>query len=199
MFYYIQDNKIIATSETKLKINDTVEEVEIEEVIENAILEEGKIIPYVESLEYKKILEEENKEVIEDNILDQEIEKFKNIWYDYEIIDGKVVKLDTEKNKQIDFNIWLSIINSEFLRDLEAFTSKYTLEEMQTWDLKVREAEKVIAGGESTILDTLQIPGRTTLDLSKMILENSANYFRIYTEAEKKKTLALQELKKQFI
>lgn len=199
MFYYIQDKKIIAISETKLRVNKTVEEIEIEGTIENPILEEGKIIPYTESLEYKNKLEEEAKEIIVNNDLEEEIKLLESIGYDYEIIDGKAVKTDTENNKQIDFNLWVSIINADFIKDLEIFTSKYSQEEMQTWDLKVREAEKVVAWGTSEILDALEIPGRSTLDLANIILENSANYFKVYTEAEKKKTLALQELKKQFI
>lgn len=199
MFYYIQDKRIIAISETKINVNKTVKEIEIKGVIENPVLEEGQIIPYLDSLEYKLKLEEENKQIIIDPILEEEKQKLEAFWYDYEVIEGKVVKLDTPKNKQIDFEIGVSNINAEFKKTLEIFTSQYSQEEMQTWDLKVREAEKVIAGGTSTILDSLEIPGRTTLDLANIILKNSAIYFSVYMEAEKKKTLALQELKKQFI
>lgn len=132
---------------------------------------------------------------VEDDFLNQfphNIEK-----YSFEEKDWKIVWLfeETQESKEIAFNNWLNFINSQFLKDLEVFTSQYSQEEMQTWDLKVREAEKVIAGGTSTILDALEIPGRTTLDLAKGILQNSAIYFKVYTEAEKKKTLAIQELK----
>lgn len=199
MFYYTQDKTIIATSETKIRINTKlVKEVEIKEKIENPILEEGKIIDFKDS---KKFLEEEEKKRIEEEKkieenLQEEKKNLESIGYEVEIKDGVVVKKTTENNNKIDFSIEIEKINVVFRGKLRGFTKNYTSEEIQTWDLKVREAEKVIAGEKSNILDALIIPGRTTLELAKKVLENSAIYFKVYTDAEKEKTLAVKELEK---
>lgn len=68
-------------------------------------------------------------------------------------------------------------IQNRFENILEGFTRKYTQQERDMWDLKRSEAEKVVSGSHSEILDVeASISGENVLDIAKKIIKKSNEY-----------------------
>lgn len=68
-------------------------------------------------------------------------------------------------------------IQNRFFNILEKYTAKYTQQERDMWDLKRVEAEKVVSGAGSAILDVeASIAGESVIDIANKIIKKSDEY-----------------------
>ena len=140
----------------------------------NGVFQKVKIT--YDSEEYKKLSEGEKILTLKEDM-----------WIDE---DKTLAELELEKEKQKE----KEEIVKEFQEYLSSIISKYTEEERQTWELKVREAEKVKAGETSEFINSLLIEWETAQELAEKILKNAQDYQKIYCEAERKMREKLKAL-----
>jgi len=115
----------------------------------------------------------------------EDIDSFPTDWeaWKYLFIDWEFI-LDQKKEEIRKENIQKEAYK-EFVESLEIINEKYTRDEQQTFDLKLREAEKVLSGWESVFLTALCVDWETTKELAETIKINSINYQMLYAQAEK--------------
>jgi len=113
------------------------------------------------------------------------------IYKDWEIIETEEYKqnlLKEEKNK----------IEAKFQETIKQITAWYSQAEIDTWNTKVAEAKKVLAGEWSEILEQILIEWETIEELATRILEKAKQYAEIYYKAEKEKRQVLKELEAKY-
>lgn len=146
MFYYIQDNTVIAKSETKIKINKTIKEIEIDIIFDNPYFENGKIIEYKNSEEkinnLKVIQDKENNELLIE--LAKEKKELEWLWYLVEIKNYKIITTNTEKSILYEKNNKINQINRDFNKKLQDYNSSYPIEEVKKFESKRNLANDVL-------------------------------------------------------
>jgi len=90
------------------------------------------------------------------------------------------------------------LIEQRFQEAIKQITAWYSQAEIDTWNTKVAEAKKVLAGEWSKILSNLLIEWETLEELATKILEKAKQYADIYYKAEKEKRQALKELEDKY-
>lgn len=195
MLYYIENNVVIAKSETPLQIWKWIEEREIKTIFQTPYLEDNEIIEYKNSQEFQ---EKKNDKFLLEN--KEEIEKLKNYWYIITIEDFKIIKSDTElslfkKEKESKDKI-LNDINKEFQETYKTITSGYLPEEIASWDYQIQEAKNVHWWGNSNFLTRMLKDWETLTELKDKILNNETLFKNAYADAIKIKRdkLALLEV-----
>jgi len=136
------------------------------------------MIDFFDKLDGKGIFTEVNGEKV--YVTEEEKEK---ILQGCDIVDGKVVETEEylEKAKQEKRNE----AYKKFKQTLSVITDKYTQDERESFDLKVKEAEKFLKTGSSPFLEALVIEGETVEELAQKIMENNTGYRLLYATAEK--------------
>lgn len=110
---------------------------------------------------------------------------------------------DYNYNNQYEYKNWKVIIkkqdilkiNKDFQNSINQLTAGYSQAEIDSWNKKVEEAKKVIAGETSAFINALVIEWETAEWLSKVILQKADEYSLAYATAEKTKRQALKDLK----
>lgn len=116
---------------------------------------------------------------------------------------------DLEKEFWISFYItkdkklWLKssrkyeeyLIEKEFQNTIKSITAWYTQAEIDTWNTKVAEAKKVLAGWTSTLINSLLLKWETAKVFATNVLAKASAYSKVYCDAERKKREALKSLK----
>jgi len=116
-------------------------------------------------------------------LTDAQKEDIKN-WYLYIINDDEKLEKKETKNS----------VNYEFNKEVEQFTSWYTRYEIDSWHMKIKEAEKVLNWWESVFLMWIIIEWETVEELAQKIMDK-ANAFKIaYANAEKTKREKLKNI-----
>lgn len=113
-----------------------------------------------------------------------------NNWINWILKEYKGIKMNTiicdiSKNpteEQIK-KIWE--IKNEFQETVLQFSSWYSQVEIDSWETKIKEAEKVIDWIESEILEALCVEWELVEELANKILVNAQNYTLAYMNAEK--------------
>lgn len=126
-------------------------------------------------------------------------------WKEFETVeeleaDTEFASLPTASKNKIKASFWIETISEvvedpriveekairkEFQDTINSFVWQYSQAEIDTFDIKVSEAEKVIAGGTSTFLSWLLVEWETLLWLSQLILGRATAYKAGYAQAEK--------------
>ncbi len=138
MFYYIENNKITAISETKIAFDkNKISQIENDK-LDNPFFENGELIEYENSQEYQQKLQEEElkQQTEQENILQEELENMQRMWYDCEINNWEVIKLSTENNLNIDNKIKESEIKQKY-QDL--IYAKYPLHTQNNLQARMTE------------------------------------------------------------
>lgn len=138
----------------------------------------------------------ENKENIVDiNTLTEEQKKQIGIWYTFQIDEnGQLLAVEPEEKTPEFIEYKTNIINKDFERSCALLTEWYTAVEINSWERKIAEAKKVVAGETSDFLDALCVEGEKVLDLAKLILARADAYAIEFAKIEKRKREALKSL-----
>lgn len=107
-------------------------------------------------------------------------EKNKNSLEWYKFIQEKILEKD--------------LIEKEFQDTIQLFSSWYSQVEIDSWEIKVKEAEKVLNWETSEFLNTLVIEWETVEELVTKILQNSQDFQLAFANAEKIKREKLKTL-----
>lgn len=120
-------------------------------------------------------------------------EKIKN-WSKLEIINDELVISDTPEYLENIKQKEKDLIEQEFQDTIKLITAWYSQAEIDSWERKIEEANKVIAGWTSAFLDSLCIWIETATDLATKILAKADEYALAYAGAEKVKREKLSAL-----
>lgn len=137
-------------------------------------------------------------------------------WKEFETIeeleaDTEFASLSDIQKATIIDSFWITTINEvsedskeiakqnilkEFENSLKPLLADYTTIDTLSFDMQLRESQKVIAGWTSDVLSAMVKTGETVLQLANKIIANNTYYSLAYAQANKIKRERLEELYK---
>ena len=118
------------------------------------------------------------------------------VWgIEYTLNKDKKMYIVDNKNK------WLYLIdkaNKNFDKKIKNIMKDYTEEEKRSFDIKLKEANKIKEGWQSTFLETLCIEWETVEELANKIITNSNNFQLAYASIEKELRENTKKIKEEY-
>lgn len=129
------------------------------------------------------------------NTLTDDQRKLLDLWFTFEIDENGQLLTVEPKEKTPEFIAYkIDQINDEFIRSCAILTQWYTTVEINSWERKIAEAKKVIAGETSEFLETLCVEGEDVEDLATIILARADAYAMEFAKIERRKREELKSL-----
>lgn len=133
--------------------------------------------------------------IVDINTLTEDQRKLIDLWFTFEIDEnGQLLTVEPEEKTPEFIAYKVDQINDEFTRSVAILTEWYTAIEINSWERKIAEAKKVVAGEKSEFLETLCVEGEKVLDLAKIILARADAYSMEFAKIERRKREALKSL-----
>ena len=127
------------------------------------------------------------------DLSNNDIKKLQN-WCLYK--DWKII--ETKEYKQKMLEEWIQKINEWFNKTIKDYIKDYPEMEVETWETKRIEAEKVLAWQASEYLNKLaEAKGVDIKELAQKIKEKADTYADMYTKLEAEKDKKIEELREQ--